>query len=204
MMWICMKNGFKFINSDHYRKIFYEHKCVARHLRVILNQGKAGLIVVGHMLLCPSLILCDMKQQELFLNPAFWYVCRHFTLSNLTTVLSRSLKKSPKSHQTPFASLLSALPSLCRWEHHPDMFSMIVPQVRALIKITSGRSKLASISVPALKFQLKWCRMGMWFYFIYFPLSLMDFTAVTKSQFLWHVTPWLSHSVATSPYADNT
>lgn len=68
--------------------------------------------------------------------------CRYFCLSNLTTVLSLCLKTSTRSHHAPFASAFYGLPS------------MIVPQVRTLIKIPSGRAKLAPISVSALKFQL--------------------------------------------------
>ena len=67
--------------------------------------------------------------------------CRHFGLSHLTTVLSLCLKTSTKSHHTPFASAFYGLP-FC---DHP---------ASTLIKIPSGRSKLAPISASALKFQL--------------------------------------------------
>ena len=67
--------------------------------------------------------------------------CRHFGLSNLTTVLSLCLKTSTKSHHTPFASAFYGLP-FC---DHP---------ASTLIKIPSGRSKLAPISASALKFPL--------------------------------------------------
>lgn len=69
--------------------------------------------------------------------------CRHFCSSNLTTVLSLCLKTSTKSHHAPFASAFYGLP----FRDHP---------ASTLIKIPSGRSKLAPISVSALKFQLRW------------------------------------------------
>lgn len=86
--------------------------------------------------------------------------CRHFCSSDLTTVPRLYLQTSAGSHHAPSASVRCVWSPLRRCEPSrlPEMFSMTIPQAPILIKITSGESKLAPISVPVLKFQLGWVK----------------------------------------------
>lgn len=152
--------GFQFICSDHYKKGLPECGCLAGHWRVQLNQSGLRCARLAPMLedisfSVPPLLFYGIGRSSFETRP-FGVPHRYFCLSNFKTVLSLCLKTPTKSHPAPCASVFYVLPSLVRMSHSPGVFPTIIPQVRTLIKRTSGRSKLAPVSVPALKFQLRW------------------------------------------------
>lgn len=147
------------------KRIFPECGCLAGH-SVPLNQSGLACARPAPCLrtsASPSLTHYSMDYEamkEFFLNRAVWSARTYFCLSNLTMILSLCLKTPTKSHHVPCASVFYVLPSLTRMSQRPSVLPMTVPHVQTLIKRTSGRSKVAPISVPALKFQLGWVQNG--------------------------------------------